>query len=694
MGNSVKEFEQRLYLLLEKDQEKENILDFIKRLPYNELLNCTEFIFYKYRSYSYFNAEMEKMNKQVMAILAGQLILQIVLKGTFYEKGKFALTYLKKHNQLFSDFPEEDEFINQTLQPVVDGIGKASYYDALKLYFFNKNDRDPDDSDLFYLNTAHSVELELKFRDYWKKCSDCLSSDKFDQFKAHLKEFDSFLSSNKDILVAYQLIRYAKENNSQRDSLTLKDFLSNGFYLLVLYYFYLIAQRIKPKYYGHGFKNKAEETFFFSPISGYYYYSNYKLCFVEGIKKLYSSALLDLLIGFCSLMKLSDKQNFTLVNEEEKNDIYLKIKAIQQNPDGHPAATKKFAIQPTRSPLRYYQIGNSIGNHTIVYYDGNYRVYLEYMGLNSILFYTPAYYGLGLIYDNYYLWDQLWERNKQLLTTIPGMINVLGYIPDLVSGGFTALVKSILIDVGTDVALDKFSKATGDDSIMSAAGVIRSVAKGKMDGLTKRSRDLVKSSADDMLGRLGTPEVKINDSVHHVEEMSRATRMTTGVGTSVDTILVREVLPAGSRTKYPFIKTIEGRIKRTHLENVSKIDYYVYRLKTGPLTLKYGITTDPLQRMSGYKYAKGSMKVDFDRMEIIVGPLTGGKFEALKVESALISEHLEIDQLSQQLLLNLRNETTAEMKGGVDIVDMTAPVDRLFHPDGPSLITLSFQNGK
>ena len=105
------------------------------------------------------------------------------------------------------------------------------------------------------------------------------------------------------------------------------------------------------------------------------------------------------------------------------------------------------------------KVGETIGNVYVLWWDEQHRtVYLQVNGFEQVVFETDQP-RLAKIYMDHSFYGVVAENTQHLLELIPFIFEILGYLPDLVSGGLLGLAKSIIFNL----AFDKSMRALGID---------------------------------------------------------------------------------------------------------------------------------------------------------------------------------------------------------------------------------------
>lgn len=100
------------------------------------------------------------------------------------------------------------------------------------------------------------------------------------------------------------------------------------------------------------------------------------------------------------------------------------------------------------------RVGQTIGNVYILWWDKRSdTAYVQVKGYGQVVFEADSR-RLGTVYENYQIWGKVAEYTEGIGRAIPFMFQILSYIPDLVSGGMTGLIKSILMDLAFDHSME------------------------------------------------------------------------------------------------------------------------------------------------------------------------------------------------------------------------------------------------
>jgi len=95
-------------------------------------------------------------------------------------------------------------------------------------------------------------------------------------------------------------------------------------------------------------------------------------------------------------------------------------------------------------------------------------------GLERVLFECESYHQLGRLYDQDVTWGEIRRGTEHLLELIPLFFEIMGYLPDLVSGGLTGLAKAAFSNYVGGMVADTL--ADGNLGVSIAASTAISMA--------------------------------------------------------------------------------------------------------------------------------------------------------------------------------------------------------------------------
>lgn len=114
----------------------------------------------------------------------------------------------------------------------------------------------------------------------------------------------------------------------------------------------------------------------------------------------------------------------------------------------------RIRIDGRKAGIADLKVGQTIGNVYILWWDKRSdTAYVQVQGYGQVVF-EAGPRRLGRIYEDYQIWGKVAEYTEGIGLAIPFMFQILSYIPDLVSGGITGLVKGILIDLAFEHSME------------------------------------------------------------------------------------------------------------------------------------------------------------------------------------------------------------------------------------------------
>lgn len=114
----------------------------------------------------------------------------------------------------------------------------------------------------------------------------------------------------------------------------------------------------------------------------------------------------------------------------------------------------RISVDGGKAGKTHLTVGQTIGNVYILWWDDRHSTaYLQVNGYAQVVF-EVGLERLARIYADHSFYGVLAENTKDLALVIPLMFQVIGYIPDLVSGGVTGLIKSILFNLAFERTME------------------------------------------------------------------------------------------------------------------------------------------------------------------------------------------------------------------------------------------------
>ncbi|MDQ0558572.1 hypothetical protein QO004_000345 [Rhizobium mesoamericanum] len=114
----------------------------------------------------------------------------------------------------------------------------------------------------------------------------------------------------------------------------------------------------------------------------------------------------------------------------------------------------RIPIDGRRAGKAQLKVGETIGNIYVLWWDSvHYTAYIQVKGYGQVVFEADPD-RLGKIYEDYHIWGKVAEYTEGIGLAIPFMFQILGYLPDLVSGGITGLTRSVLFNLAFEHSME------------------------------------------------------------------------------------------------------------------------------------------------------------------------------------------------------------------------------------------------
>ena len=334
--------------------------------------------------------------------------------------------------------PEQQEVLGRDLAAAKK---RTRVLDELKFAYYRKYRKDPDERGLRAFDPAPSEDLRHKLLPILARC---------DRYAEALWIFDfgkawdevAALYQQKELLALVQLLKWTREwlegDKAIRDELY--------WYGVGVLLDHLL--RWHPEAYQHGFDRDEKAFLLSTDLARHPYYGDFedRLYYLTttrdfgkfaGVAKVH--AVLELYAA---------KRHMKLATMAETKRAYQLVEEVREHGPKKGQRLRIPVTQPEgllKDQNATVAVGESYGDLTIVWIDGDDTAYLECRRLEKVLFimYETEYsHQLGrLSQDRFY--DVLWEQTQHLLVLIPAFFQVLMFLPDLVSGGLSGLARSI-----------------------------------------------------------------------------------------------------------------------------------------------------------------------------------------------------------------------------------------------------------
>ncbi len=395
------------------------------------------------------------------------------------------------------------------------------------------------------LQAAHKAAMD-KCRKAWDECTRKLDESTWTPFK---DAFDEYLDLLKDLtkesLKLFQVLKWCREplvgksvlvgkGRQQRTELyrAAADELNDEFYFQTAFAVFLRAAAVKQlKPNAHGF-TRAEEEFFFQPLSRTYYFSNYMNHYLFGARKDVGK-FRDITLWHFWLLQIGKLHNVSLVNDEKFGQIVQLFDAVVEiakkgggkakgdgKKDTKRISTKgKATWEYAKDYFKIHQkIGVGANEFEIIYFEkedtGYPDIYIEYKQTKGTLFRMDINTYISRVESHPY---QLIMKNTAslylLIIEFWGFIFTMffpgvGYFQLFFAEGFLGVFEQVLVQQQMDFILETLSQYTGagGGGLGGNAFPWLSILSGKKAFIRSLEKEALEEGKAEALKLLGTGE--------------------------------------------------------------------------------------------------------------------------------------------------------------------------------------------
>ena len=528
----------------EQERDYQNLTFFINGLKKKEQIDaCLEVYLKIYTKYP----SEDRRSKFVFAILLQKRIEMSKDDDKYIEDISDILAdnqkpYRSPIKQRYEDLEQKEKAEIQSELKYKKTLKKqrTSILDLLKKSYSKANKKDPTRQELLDYDPAPDKDLEKEYKALRDKCSISWSKNNAEDIKDNLKNFTSFLSSQKDSSKLFQILKWTRDVViEKRETVTMRDGTTKTFknppasdlerelYFQCVFRLFLYAVKHGYSMNYKGFTNE-EKGFFFDPLSSAYFSQQYVNRYIAGLTK--ASEFLDVSVLFLRLLIFARINDAELQNNEDTS----RIKKILEKTPKAELRKKSFYMGVGPEVFRgNMRLGDKVGKVKIAHFENVdaantsvKQIYVEFVGIENLLFKIS----IGRLSDynvqNFY--TTLWMNTRHLLKLIPLIFQLLGYTFSLVTGGLSALA----VDIATDVIVGEYSEAAnlgpGASMVLSTvASGAPTIAKGTgalVNGTLNKalSRDLANIAGDEARAFRQVEDL-MNDEAKAVNKTQTAT---------------------------------------------------------------------------------------------------------------------------------------------------------------------------
>ena len=415
----------------------------IFKLTGPQLVECVE---------AYLQASLRygEKDKRSLYIFFGTASLAVRKADAFY-----AFKFEKGINTQGSILARRFEALDDTKQkkPLLKDIKikkkQARVLDDLKMAYYQKEKKDPT---LHGLREFEPVTNPKQFSVLSKlldRCNRAFNQYNADDFSSAFDGLSALVLEKKDLLLFLALLRRCRE--AKEVGATLR----RQMYWYMVGALYLQALRARPEVYRTGFSNEEKSFLFDTEDLKDPYFPDFAIRLdYLWLHDAGDAQFTQTTGAYAQLLLFAGKIGARLVPIVET--------AVVEGVVGKLRKEKPREIDKVRIPInsRYdrdktLRISQTVGHIYIVWWEQSLGAYIRHQGFDGILFRVDSYDWLGKVYDNDAIWGEVYRSTAHLLVLIPFLFELLGYLPDLVTGGITGLAKAIFTNLLIDKAVEK-----------------------------------------------------------------------------------------------------------------------------------------------------------------------------------------------------------------------------------------------
>ncbi len=344
---------------------------------------------------------------------------------------------------------------------------RARILDDLKIEYFEREKKEPT---LANLRTFEFVAKSDQFGPFSSVLDDLNRGFELGQPEDLSKRFEALnaiVFTNMEPLLFVTLLKHCREAKGVGKT------LRHQVYWHMVGALYLQTLKARPETYKDGFRNEEMQFLFDSEDTGDPYFADFSIRLqylwrhTANVAE-YSKACK----GYLGLLQFAGRIKAALVPMVEMAIVRGIVDKLQ--------AEKPQVIEKVRIPIasRYdanktLKIYQTIGKVYILWYEEKLGAYVEHEGVEGVLFRVDSYNWLGQVFDNDAIYGEIYRRTAFIQAFIPFLFELLGYLPDLVTGGITGLAKSIVINIAIEKAVETLGvNANAVQLAMLGAGLL------------------------------------------------------------------------------------------------------------------------------------------------------------------------------------------------------------------------------
>lgn len=373
--------------------------------------------------------------------------------------------------------------------------------DEVKLEYFRKNQKDPDLKALQAFEPATNADQKKLLRDALDACRHNFVLHKVEEF---LKSFDALgdlFKAQKDSAVFVSMLKWIRET-PMRPRMLHEELYG---YAVQAFCLHAMSGPRGPTYLK-GFNDEETAWLLSGEAPKGFYFDDFQERLNYAVYKCHGRAdITNVAKAHAAMLLFADLYGVRLAPMMEAAGVRALVETLRTK---EPRSIDDLRI-PVNAPLfrnAKLRIGQTVGNIFIVWWDSSSSTaYIEINGLEKVLFSVDSYFRLGQMYQDDMTYGEIWRGTQHLLKVIPVFFEIIGYLPDLLSGGFTGLVKAVIINYAAEgISNQVFDGSTGANIALNLVG-------SALTGHGPKGDDI----ADDIataVGKEGTQLARLTDN--------------------------------------------------------------------------------------------------------------------------------------------------------------------------------------
>jgi hypothetical protein len=326
---------------------------------------------------------------------------------------------------------------------------KRHILDDLKLAYYKIHHADADLASLRRFEPEVDPSVREAVRSAAMDCDRTFGQRDKEAFKTTFAAWAKLMHAQTDTLVHLAMLKWC------RQAIEITALLRSELYWCGVLALQINARTRYPEVYDRGL-GAEEKEFLLDPklVTQVYRFDFERRLELVFWKRVSPAQLLEVAEAHVMLLYLAQKMGFILVAMDEAKDIHDKL---------HRLGTKKPKSRDdiripiaSRGSAQKLALGDTVGKLWIIWWDRKHsHVFVEMEGCGRVLFRLDSYLTLGRLKYEDATYGQIWRNTEHLLVVISGFYRLMGYLPDLVSGGFAGLVTSVVTDLMVDAVAEQ-----------------------------------------------------------------------------------------------------------------------------------------------------------------------------------------------------------------------------------------------